>query len=168
VRSFRRLVVLNAALLLAYTIADLFVWATVSTIPHVTEVFWSPIILHVALQSSGSSASMSGGYAGFTFFIAFIAVNLVFAHAGTRKYYLISTLMFGFYVLINDLQYDILVSLISPFQSNLTWNHIYIAIGNATIIIPNLTLFVALAATIANIMYVRRTANLPSGMLAEK
>jgi hypothetical protein len=157
----------NAALLLVYAIADLFVWATVSAIPNVTEVFWSPIYIHVDWRvSPGPSGSMFTGDAGFQAFIAIIVVNLALAHAGTRKYALTSTLLFGYYAFGNDVQYGNLVSLISGFQSSVTWNHVYITIGNATTIIPNLTLFVALAATIVNIMYIRRTSSLPSKVQA--
>jgi hypothetical protein len=157
----------NAALLLVYAIADLFVWATVSAIPNVTEVFWSPIYILVYWRvSPGSSGSMFGGNAGFIGFIAIIAANLALAHAGTRKYAIASILMFGYFALSNDVQYSNLVSLISGFQDNLTWNHVYITVGSAATIIPNLTLFVALATTIVNIMYIRRTSSLPSKVQA--
>jgi hypothetical protein len=147
---------------LAYAAADLFVWATVSSIPFVTNVFWSPVAISASFYvPPGFSGSMFGGNAGFTLFVAIIALNLVMAHAGTRRYALISMLLLGYYALSNDVEYGNLVSFLS-FQSSPTWNHLCITVGNATIIIPNLTLLVALATTIVNIMYIWRDKSLTS------
>lgn len=155
-RSYRKLVVLNAVMLLTYTIAEIFVWASVSRISYITSVFWSPIAIYVAFHlPSGSGGSSFAGNASFLDFILILGINLGLARAPSRRYPLFSVLSFGYFAWANDVVYFNLFNMLSEFQSNVSWNHLFIAVGNATTIIPNLTLLVALATTVANIVYVQ-------------
>ncbi|WXG44946.1 MAG: hypothetical protein WED04_13110 [Promethearchaeati archaeon SRVP18_Atabeyarchaeia-1] len=174
-RSFQKLVALNAVFLVMYAITDYSAWTTVSNIPYITHLFWSPIVISFSWSNPPSSSGLiSGPNLSFEFLMAMVVANLALAHEDAPRYLLADSALLLAYVPANFYGWSHIISYVSPLQSGLQWNPLSIQIGwgsslggvitDGVIFLPNLTLIIALALAIVNMAYTRRAMQLPPKM----